>query len=93
MSDATIRNVSFIRCYQTEALDGHLRVTSKKLTLWAYISVVIDRDIHLSVSVIACRLLRFENCPDFQFQTTESFDAHLPYVCNAILSAALQMQR
>ena len=34
-------------------------------------TALLSWDIHISVSVIACYLYGFENCPDFQYQITE----------------------
>ena len=55
-------------------------------------TALLSWDIHISVSVIACYLYGFENCPDFQYQITECLT--LIFNMSAIRSnkGALQMQ-
>ena len=70
-------------CYYAAALDCHLRVTSKKLTLLAYMTVAIT-----GIYTRAWAPL-FAICVDWKlsrFSASDNrvFDAHLRYVCNML---------
>ena len=70
-------------CYYAAALDCHLRVTSKKLTLLAYMTVA-RTGIYTSAWAPLLAICVDWKLSRFSASDNRVFDAHLLYVCNML---------